>query len=70
MEGSSTIIEQIANASPDLRRFIAKGFSKMIEHADFDEALFGHLSAMFGARERVDEIKQKFAAIAALGKSQ
>ncbi len=42
----------------------------MIEHADFDEALFGHLSAMFGARERVDEIKQKFAAIAALGKSQ
>ena len=67
VEGSGTVIEEIADASPELRRFIAEGFSKMIEHVDFDEALFGHLSAMFGARERVDEINHKFAAIAALG---
>jgi hypothetical protein len=44
VEGSGSIVEEIANASPDLRRFIAQGFSKMIEYADFDEALFGHLS--------------------------
>jgi hypothetical protein len=67
VEGSGSIIEEIAKASPDLRRFIAKGFSNLIEHADFDEALFGHLSAMFGARERLDEIKQKFVEIAELG---
>lgn len=64
VEGSNSIVEEIANTSPDLRRFIAEGFSKMIRHADFDEALFGHLSATFGARERVDEIKQTFVEIA------
>jgi hypothetical protein len=64
VEGSESIIEEIANASPDLRRFITTGFSNLIAHADFDEALFGHLSATFGARERVDEIKQKFVQIA------
>jgi len=49
-----------------VRKFIANGFAALMQHADFDDALFGHLSAVFGARDRVVEVKHKFAEISAL----
>jgi predicted nucleotidyltransferase len=64
-DGCKNIVEDVANSSTDVRKFIGNGFSAM-QHADFDDALFGHLSAVFGARDRVVEVKQKFAEISAL----
>jgi hypothetical protein len=65
-DGCKNIVKDLANSSADLRKFIADGFSALIQHADFDEALFGHLSAVFGARDRMGEVKQRFAEISAL----
>jgi hypothetical protein len=65
-DGCKNIVEDVANSSTDVRKFIANGFSALMQHADFDDALFGHLSAVFGARDRVVEVKQKFAEISAL----
>jgi hypothetical protein len=65
-DGCKNIVEDVANSSADVRKFIANGFSALMQHADFDDALFGHLSAVFGARDRVVEVKQKFAGISAL----
>ena len=65
-DGCKNIVEDVANSSADVRKFIANGFSALMQHADFDDALFGHLSAVFGARDRVVEVKQKFAEISAL----
>jgi hypothetical protein len=65
-DGCKNIVEDVANSSADVRKFIANGFSALMQHGDFDDALFGHLSAVFGARDRVVEVKQKFAEISAL----
>jgi len=65
-DGCKNIVEDVANSSADVRKFIANGFSALMQHADFDDALFGHLSAVFGARDRMVEVKQKFAEISAL----
>jgi hypothetical protein len=66
-DGCKNIVQDVANCSADVRKFIADGFSVIMQHHDFDDALFGHLSATFGARDRVDEIKHKFVEIAELG---
>jgi hypothetical protein len=66
MDGSRTVVSEVANSSADLRKFIADGFSEIMRHADFDDALFGHLSAVFGGRDRAPKVKEKFAAIRAL----
>src|SRR5206468_6925477 len=50
VEGSGSIIEEIANASPDLRRFIAKGFSKMIERMSL-------IVATRGVADRIDIVE-------------
>ena len=65
-DGCKNIVEDVANSSADVRKFIANGFAALMQHADFDDALFGHLSAVFGARDRVVEVKQKFTEISAL----
>lgn len=65
-DGCNNVVEDIANSQAEVRKFIADGFSALIRHADFDEALFGHLSATFGARDRAAEVKQKFIEISAL----
>jgi hypothetical protein len=65
-DGRKSIVADVANSSADVRKFIADGFSALMDHADFAEALFGHLSAVFGARDRVEEVKQKFIDISAL----
>ena len=65
-DGCKNIVEDVANSSADVRKFISNGFAALMQHADFDDALFGHLSAVFGARDRVVEVKQKFAEISAL----
>ena len=65
-DGCKNIVEDVANSASDVRKFIANGFSALMQHADFDDALFGHLSAVFGARDRVVEVKQKFAEMSAL----
>lgn len=65
-DGCKNIVEDVANSSTDVRKFIGNGFSALMQHADFDDALFGHLSAVFGARDRVVEVKQKFAEMSAL----
>jgi hypothetical protein len=67
VDGCGDIVQGVANSASDVRKFIADGFSVIMQHADFDEALFGHLSAAFGARDRAPEVKEKFAAIRALG---
>jgi hypothetical protein len=66
-DGCENIVQQVGHSSPDVRKFIADGFSVIMQHHDFNDALFGHLSAAFGARERVEEVKEKFAAIRAVG---
>ena len=66
-DGCENIVQQVGNSSPDVRKFIADGFSVIMQHPEFNDALFGHLSAAFGARERVEEVKEKFAAIRAVG---
>jgi hypothetical protein len=66
-DGCENIVQQVGHSSPDVRKFIADGFSVIMQQADFDDALFGHLSAAFGARERVQEVKEKFAAIRSVG---
>jgi hypothetical protein len=65
-DGCEDIVQQVGNSSSDVRKFIADGFSVIMQQADFDDALFGHLSAAFGARDRVQEVKEKFAAISVL----
>src|SRR5438128_3197657 len=49
-DGRKSIVADVANSSADVRKFIADGFSALMQHPDFGEALFGHLSAVFGAR--------------------
>jgi hypothetical protein len=66
VDGCKNIVKEIANSASDVRKFIADGFSALMQHPDFDEALFGHLSAVFGARDRMAEVKQKFVEISAL----
>src|SRR3989442_7490814 len=51
MDGCKNIAQEVANSSADVRKFIAEGFSTIMQYADFDDALFGHLSAVFGARD-------------------
>lgn len=65
-DGCQNIVRDVANSPVNVREFIADGFSTLMQHADFDEALFGHLSAVFGARDRMAEVKQRFAEISAL----
>lgn len=67
VDGSKNIVREVAESSDDVRKFIADGFSSIMRHHDFDDAVFGHLSAMFGARDHLAEVKQKFADIGALG---
>lgn len=66
-DGRKNIVQDVANSPADVRKFIADGFSVIMQHRDFDDAFFGHLSAAFGARDRAPEVKEKFAAIRALG---
>src|SRR5438128_4894304 len=66
MDGCKNIAQEVANSSADVRKFIAEGFSTIMQCADFDDALFGHLSPVFGARNRVEEVKQKFVDITGL----
>jgi len=66
-DGCKNIVQDVANSPADVRKFIADSFSVIMQHRDFDDALFGHLSATFGARDRALEVKEKFAAIRALG---
>ena len=65
-DGRKSIVADVANSSADVRKFVADGFSALMQHPDFGEALFGHLSAVFGARNRVEEVKQKFVDISGL----
>ena len=65
-DGCKNIVQDVVNSPADVRKFIAEEFSALMHHADFDDALFGHLSAAFGARDRVVEVKQKLAEISAL----
>jgi hypothetical protein len=67
VEGCRNIVQEVANSSAEVRKFIADGFSAVMQHVEFDDALFGHLSVTFGARDRAPEVKEKFAAIRALG---
>jgi hypothetical protein len=67
VEGCRNIVQEVANSSAEVRKFIADDFSVIMQHRDFDDALVGHLSVTFGARDRVAEVKEKFDAIGALG---
>lgn len=66
IDGRAEIVQEVADSSADVRKFIADGFSDIMQHADFDDAVLGHLSAVFGARDRTTKVKEKFAAISAL----
>jgi predicted nucleotidyltransferase len=66
VDGSQHIIKEVTESSSDVRKFIAAGFSEIMRYGGFDDALVGHLSATFGARERATEVREKFSAIAAL----
>jgi len=66
VDGCKNIVKEVANSASDVRKFIADGISALMQHPDFNEALFGHLSAVFGARDRMAEVKQKFVEISAL----
>lgn len=67
IDGCQNIVEDVANSSKDVFKFIATELTTLMQHSDFDDALLGHLSASFGARDRAPEVKEKFAAIRALG---
>jgi predicted nucleotidyltransferase len=66
VDGRAKIVEEMTNSPANVRTYVATGFSEFIRHQDFDDALLGHLSAVFGAREQVAKVKDKFLAIAAL----
>jgi predicted nucleotidyltransferase len=67
IDGCQSIVENVANSNKEVCQFIAAELTTLMRHSDFDDALFGHLSDAFGARERAPEVKEKFAAIRALG---
>jgi hypothetical protein len=67
IDGRQNIVEDVANSNKDVRKFIAAEFTTLMQHSDFDDALLGHLSNTFGARDRAPEVKEKFAAIRPLG---
>jgi predicted nucleotidyltransferase len=66
IDGCKDIVDEVSAAAADVRAFIEHAFCDIIQHADFDDAVFGHLSAAFGRRENVSAVKEKFAAISAL----
>lgn len=67
IDGCQNIVEHVANSKKDVCKFIATEFTTLMQHSDFDDALLGHLSDTFGARSRAPEVREKFAAIRALG---
>lgn len=66
IDGCANIVQEVTNSPDDARKFIAESFSKIMQQDIFDDALFGHLSAVFGARERISEVRKKFAEISEL----
>jgi hypothetical protein len=57
IDGCADIVQEIASSSMEVRKFIADRFADILRHPDFEDAVFGHLSAVFGARDRAPSVK-------------
>jgi predicted nucleotidyltransferase len=66
VEGRSAIVDEVASVTTEAGRFVSVEFAKIVEHPDFNDALLGHLSPLFGARERAPLVLGRFQAIAKL----
>ncbi len=66
MDGRAKIVEEVSAAIPEVRKFLADEFTKILRHPDFADALPGHLSVMYGARSRVSIVRKRFESVAAL----
>jgi hypothetical protein len=66
IDGRSAIVDEIASASPDWRRFIVSSFRRLNQSDDFQEALSGYLPSDNASQRRLPFLRQKLAAIVGL----
>jgi predicted nucleotidyltransferase len=66
VDGRAAIVDEVAAENAEIRKFVAGEFAMIVEHPDFHDALLGHLSSLFGARERAPLVSGRFKAIAKL----
>ncbi len=67
VNGRSTLISEIASASPELQRFVSTEVGALLEHRDFDYAILDASSEYGSAQaERAQIIRERMSAIAAI----
>jgi hypothetical protein len=66
IDGCKNVVQEVKASPPEVQTYISKNLATIMQHADFDDALFGHLSSVFGGRERAPKVKEKFTAISEL----
>lgn len=66
IDGRDSVVEEIAAAPVEVRRYLADWFSRLLRDADFQDALPGYLPGLLGARQRVPLILQRLGAISGL----
>lgn len=66
VDGRSSIVEEVGLAPAEVREFVATSFARLLQHPDFLDSFPGHLSGMFGSRQRAPLVMKRFGAIAAL----
>lgn len=71
IEDIVTLVEARATIVQDVRdsvvvEFVSSSFAALLEQPDFRDALPGHLSDVYGARQRIGLVRARFGQIAAL----
>lgn len=66
IDGRASIVRDVATAPDEIRRFISGEFTRFLQHSDFRDALPGHLSSLFGGRQRSPSVFARIDSISAL----
>jgi len=68
IDGRSGILDELSGIEAELKEYIAKAISVLINAKGFQEALSGHLPPDLASQERLPLLWRRLVAIAALGK--
>ena len=68
IDGRAHIVEELATAETSLRNFVVAGVARLMDSADFQESLPGHLPFDEASQRRLPGLRKKLQAIAATEK--
>lgn len=66
VHGRNSIVGDVAASPTPIRQFVSQSFADLLTRADFGDALPGHLSTLYGARQQVALVRDRLQQIARL----